>query len=510
MMRTVRRDLRDFGFVYGSVVVLVVVAFAVVATEGGLTRYRPRRTSPAVRLTDVVADRRYGAVAEVRLQQSQQFVSFEFQGRSLSTGPGRMAYVYRLSGRDEEWQPTYERRVDYHDLPLGDFTFEVKAVDRDLNYSAPACVRLQVVPDERDQRIDELERRVRERTAELEAANARLAARTREAEIETALERVRAEVASMEQSDDIGRVMGLVFTGIRELGVDTDSGVVLVIDEETESIREYGMIPRSFYGQGLEGRPVVPSVVEGVDLYRGDRPFHRGEDRAVEVWKTQQSQLDRGLDKGREHLLQSQKTVEKQFDFSIPLELIPVSTIMIPFSHGSLLFNSSKKDAFSEEDRAVAEDFGRMVSLGYSRYLDFQRLEESNRQIQEANRHKSDFLARMSHDLRTPMNAIIGYTRILLRRAKDKLEPRQFRNLENIETSAQHLLTLINEILDLSRIEAGRVEVKPEDVDLKRLVSECATSIAPLGDSAGMFDIDAMTAVLDGLPALVEELASQV
>ena len=80
---------------------------------------------------------------------------------------------------------------------------------------------------------------------------------------------------------------------------------------------------------------------------------------------------------------------------------------------------------------------------------------------QEATRHKSDFLASMSHDLRTPMNAIIGYTRILLRRTKDALDDRQYLNLENIQTSADNLLILINDILDLSKIEAGRIDITP-------------------------------------------------
>jgi signal transduction histidine kinase len=108
------------------------------------------------------------------------------------------------------------------------------------------------------------------------------------------------------------------------------------------------------------------------------------------------------------------------------------------------------------------------------------RLQEANRQIQEANHRKSDFLARMSHDLRTPMNAIIGYTRILLRQAKDQLNQRQYRNLDNIQISANNLLTLINDILDLSKIEAGRIDIKPEAVDLKQLATECIASFASL------------------------------
>ena len=128
-----------------------------------------------------------------------------------------------------------------------------------------------------------------------------------------------------------------------------------------------------------------------------------------------------------------------------------------------------------------------IFTLDYTRRLDFERVEEENRALKEANQriqegsqHKSEFLSRMSHDLRTPMNAIIGYTHILLRQLKGAVEERQFCNLENIHTSAENLLGLVNEILDLSRIEAGGIELRPEMVDLGRLVGECITSVAPL------------------------------
>ena len=86
----------------------------------------------------------------------------------------------------------------------------------------------------------------------------------------------------------------------------------------------------------------------------------------------------------------------------------------------------------------------------------------------------------MSHDLRTPMNAIIGYTRILLRRAQDTLDPRHYRNLENIHTSADSLLGLINDILDLSRIESGRIDLNPRDVDLRQIIAQCTASVESL------------------------------
>ena len=108
------------------------------------------------------------------------------------------------------------------------------------------------------------------------------------------------------------------------------------------------------------------------------------------------------------------------------------------------------------------------------------QLTDSNIQLETATQRKSAFLASMSHDLRTPMNAIIGYTRILLRRTGDRLDDREQRNLQNIETSSNNLLSLINEILDLSRIEAGRIEVKVAEVDVQSLAETCAVSIAPL------------------------------
>jgi signal transduction histidine kinase len=93
-------------------------------------------------------------------------------------------------------------------------------------------------------------------------------------------------------------------------------------------------------------------------------------------------------------------------------------------------------------------------------------LRQLNRQLEEASRHKSEFLANMSHELRTPMNAIIGFTRLVMRRAKEQLPQRQYENLQKSLNSAEHLLTLINQILDLSKIEAGRLEVYPEPFHL--------------------------------------------
>jgi signal transduction histidine kinase len=86
----------------------------------------------------------------------------------------------------------------------------------------------------------------------------------------------------------------------------------------------------------------------------------------------------------------------------------------------------------------------------------------------------------MSHELRTPLNAIIGFTRIVMRRSKEQLEAKQYENLEKIHSSGQHLLQLINAILDLSKVEAGHVEVNAADVALAPVLEQCVKTVEPL------------------------------
>ena len=99
-------------------------------------------------------------------------------------------------------------------------------------------------------------------------------------------------------------------------------------------------------------------------------------------------------------------------------------------------------------------------------------LEEQYRRVQEANRLKSEFLANMSHELRTPLNAIIGFTELMHDGKVGPLKADQTEYLGDILTSSRHLLQLINDVLDLSKVESGKMEFRPEPVDLKRTVTE--------------------------------------
>ena len=263
-----------------------------IASNYGLTRYQPYETPPDIHLSNVLADRQYGAIPEVTFPSSQEYLAVEFGGHSHKTDLEDLAYVYRLTGHDPGWRSTRQQRIAYTDLPVGEYTFEVKAVDRDLTYSgAPARVTIRVTwPYER--------------------------------------------IA-------LGLALAVGLLGI--------------------------------------------------------------------CWQTV---------------------------------------------------------------RVVRRD-RRLVTAN-------QELVAANEAVLETTRNKSEFLRRMSHDLRSPMNAIIGYTRLVLRKAQGKLEDRQVKNLTNIQTSADNLLNLINDILDLSRIEAGHIELQVRETDLRQLVSECADTLAPL------------------------------
>ncbi|HEY6088179.1 MAG TPA: ATP-binding protein [Gemmatimonadaceae bacterium] len=108
------------------------------------------------------------------------------------------------------------------------------------------------------------------------------------------------------------------------------------------------------------------------------------------------------------------------------------------------------------------------------------RLQWQSRELEKANRLKSEFLASMSHELRTPINALIGYASLMLDRIYGDLTPRQEDGLTRIQGAAQHLLALINDILDLAKIEAGRMPLHLDDVALSEIMTEISQQIEPL------------------------------
>jgi len=113
-------------------------------------------------------------------------------------------------------------------------------------------------------------------------------------------------------------------------------------------------------------------------------------------------------------------------------------------------------------------------------------LRDKNIELERASRAKDRFLASMSHELRTPLNAIIGFTGTLLMRLPGPLVPEQERQLQLVQSSARHLLRLINDILDLAKIESGHVDMSVEPVDVQEVVDEVALSMRAAAETKGL------------------------
>src|SRR5262245_15293920 len=147
---------------------------------------------------------------------------------------------------------------------------------------------------------------------------------------------------------------------------------------------------------------------------------------------------------------------------------------------GGLVVNRKSAGGFEPHVTDLLQTFAAQSALAIQNARLFHEIEDKTRQLEIASRHKSAFLAHMSHELRTPLNAIIGFTRIVMRRTRDQLEAKQYENLEKILTSGHNLLSLINAILDLAKVEAGHVEITAREIQLAPVLEQCMRTVEPL------------------------------
>jgi signal transduction histidine kinase len=136
---------------------------------------------------------------------------------------------------------------------------------------------------------------------------------------------------------------------------------------------------------------------------------------------------------------------------------------------------------FSDKQIALLKTFADQAVIAIQNARLFREIEEKSRQLEVANKHKSEFLANMSHELRTPLNAIIGFSEVLLERMFGELNDKQDDYLKDIHSSGRHLLTLINDILDLSKIEAGRMELDVSTFDVAGTIHNALTLVRERG-----------------------------
>jgi signal transduction histidine kinase/DNA-binding response OmpR family regulator/PAS domain-containing protein len=159
-----------------------------------------------------------------------------------------------------------------------------------------------------------------------------------------------------------------------------------------------------------------------------------------------------------------------------PLLLDTQSEAAIPLHVGErtvgvIDIQSKDLNAFSQDDLSVLQSLADQIAIAIDNAASYERSQELIKELQEVDQLKSQFLANMSHELRTPLNSIIGFSRVILKGIDGPVTDMQHQDLTAIYNSGQHLLGLINDILDLARIEAGKMELNFEEVKLSEMVN---------------------------------------
>jgi len=137
---------------------------------------------------------------------------------------------------------------------------------------------------------------------------------------------------------------------------------------------------------------------------------------------------------------------------------------------------------FTDKQIELLTTFADQAAIAIENVRLFDEIQDKNRQLAEASEHKSQFLASMSHELRTPLNAIIGLTEMMVTNAARFGTEKALEPLRRVNAAGTHLLSLINEVLDLSKIEAGKLELTPEPVNLPRLIDEVIGTAGQLAE----------------------------
>jgi len=298
-------------------------------------------------------------------------------------------------------------------------------------------------------------------TAQLQASYATLERKVEERtrELSGALEELRAlgEVGRAVSSTlDLETVLTTIVSRANQLSA-TDAGAIFEYDETTEL----------FHLRATQNLP--DNVVEALRA----TPLRTGEGAVGRLATTREpiqipdiTQAGAYRSRVRETLLRTGYRA-----------LLAVPLLRENHLIGGLVVNRTAPGEFSPETVELLKTFATQSALALQNARLFREIEEKSRQLEVANRHKSEFLANMSHELRTPLNAIIGFSEVLIERMFGELTEKQDEYLKDIFASGRHLLSLINDILDLSKIEAGKMDLELTRFDLPAAIDNALTLV---------------------------------
>jgi signal transduction histidine kinase len=297
---------------------------------------------------------------------------------------------------------------------------------------------------EKAQAAERLEHEVKQRTAELAQS----------------VEELRAlgdVTQAVNSTIDLQTVLSTIVAKAVQLS-RTEAGTIYVFDEASQEFKL-----RASYGMD----DALVAAVQEQDIHMGETVVSRAvlQRRPVQIYDVQHDASSPVLD----------VILSRGYRAHLTLPLLGADRIV-----GALVVRRKEPGEFSKSTIDLLQTFGAQSVLAIQNAQLFQEIEEKGRELAQASQHKSQFLANMSHELRTPLNAILGYTELIIDNVYGEMPEKARSVLDRIQRNGRHLLGLINDVLDLSKIEAGQLVLALGDYSLKNVVHTVFSAVEPL------------------------------